>query len=309
MEEKKEIVIELKNLVKQYRKQIAVDNVNLEINKGGIYGLIGPNGAGKTTIMRMIGGLVIPTEGEVKLYVDGKIADPDIARKKMSFMIESPYLNPDLNAYQNLEKFRILYGIKDKNIVKDILFKVGLGGIDKKKAVKKFSLGMKQRLGIAIVLLNNPDVLVLDEPINGLDPEGIIEIRELLLSLNKESNMTILISSHILSELSQLCSDYLFINKGKIIKNVSKQELLNECGENLFIHTDDDEKAELILKEKCGVEDIEKKDEFIVLKNTENVREISKTLFENGVIPVHISTNIRELESYYMSVITDNIGK
>lgn len=223
-----DIRISVKNLTKEYKFGKAVDEVSFEIRKKGIYGLVGPNGAGKTTIMRMLGGLVYPTSGEIHMYGDMGEEEAGVARRKMSFMIEEPYLRKSGTAYQNLEKQRLMKGISDKSRIEEVLKIVGLSDVNKRKTVKKYSLGMRQRLGIAGALLAKPSVLVLDEPINGLDPEGIVEIRNLLLKLNEEEDVTILISSHILSELSNLCTDYLFINHGKIVKSINSEELKNE---------------------------------------------------------------------------------
>lgn len=227
----KAIVVE--HLSKEYRHGMAVDDVSFEMVRGGIYGLVGPNGAGKTTIMRMLGGLVHPTSGTLHLYDEQGETSLEEARKQMSFMIETPYLRKSGTAYQNLEKIRLMRKLSDKESIDEVLQLVGLSDVPKKKRVGKYSLGMKQRLGIACALLSKPSVLVLDEPINGLDPEGIIEIRELLLKLNREQGITILISSHILTELSQICTNYLFINHGKIVKQVTCEEMELEAASNL----------------------------------------------------------------------------
>lgn len=226
-------VIVVEHLSKEYRHGMAVDDVSFEVVRGGIYGLVGPNGAGKTTIMRMLGGLVHPTSGTLHLYDKQSETSLEEARKQMSFMIETPYLRKNGTAYQNLEKMRLIRQFPDNESIDEVLQLVGLSDVPKKKKVGKYSLGMKQRLGIACALISKPSVLVLDEPINGLDPEGIIEIRELLLKLNREQGTTILISSHILTELSQICTDYLFINHGKIVKQVSHEEMELEAAANL----------------------------------------------------------------------------
>lgn len=225
-------IMAVEHLSKEYKFGMAVDDVSFQIQKGGIYGLVGPNGAGKTTIMKMLGGLVYPTTGRIRMYGKEGEEEPETARKRMSFMIDMPYLRLGSTAYQNLEKQRIMKGLPDKQRVYEVLDLVGLGNINKHKHVRKYSLGMKQRLGIAGALLAEPSFLVLDEPINGLDPEGIIEIRELLLHLNQTEGITILISSHILTELAHLCTDYLFINHGRIVKNITQKQL-NEGTKNL----------------------------------------------------------------------------
>lgn len=220
-----ETVIAVEQLSKEYKFGMAVDGVSFQIHKKGIYGLVGPNGAGKTTIMKMLGGLVHPSAGTIHMYGDEGEKQPEQARRYMSFIIEQPYLQQGATAYQNLEKMRLMKGLTDKERIHQVLELTGLGDVNPKKHVRKYSLGMKQRLGIAGALLSDPSVLVLDEPINGLDPEGIIEVRELLLNLNREKEVTMLISSHILTELSHLCTDYLFINHGRIVKSITHEEL------------------------------------------------------------------------------------
>ena len=208
------LVLETKMLTKKYRKQIAVNKVNMNIKKGDIYGLIGKNGAGKTTIMKMICGLIHSTEGDIKLFGSN---DLNKGRNRMGCIIEQPALYGDMTAKENLKYYTKLLGITDYSNIDKLLDLVGLKNVDKKKC-KNFSLGMKQRLSIAISLLNNPDFLILDEPINGLDPSGIKEIRELILKLNNESKITILISSHILGELNKIATKYGIIKNGTLLE-------------------------------------------------------------------------------------------
>lgn len=297
-------VIEVKNLTKQYMKQTAVKNASFKIEEGSICGLIGPNGAGKTTIMKMLGGLVLPTEGSISIY--GKTDEEGLARarSRTSFMIETPYAKEKMTARENLEKQRIQKGIPDKKRIDEVLEIVELNNTGK-KIVKNFSLGMRQRLGIANALLTKPEIMVLDEPINGLDPEGIVSIRELLLKLNREEHITIIISSHILSELSLLCTDYVFINHGEIVQTVSAPELKRICREYYHIHTDNDSLAVAVLQEKLGLTqlEIEKDGSIRLFENLENMREISKTLYENGVIPIVLNMNEANLEEYYINMV------
>ncbi|MBQ8842725.1 MAG: ABC transporter ATP-binding protein [Ruminiclostridium sp.] len=301
-----ETIIEVKNLTKQYMKQQAVKNASFKIEEGMICGLIGPNGAGKTTIMKMLGGLVIPTEGSISIY--GKTDEEELvrARQRTSFMIETPYAKEKMTARENLEKQRIQKGIPDKSRIDEVLKIVGLENTGK-KMVRNFSLGMRQRLGIANALLTKPEIMILDEPINGLDPEGIVEIRELLLKLNREEHITIIISSHILSELSLLCTDYVFINHGEIIQTVSASELKNICREYYHIHTDNDSLAVAVLQEKLGLTqfEVERDGSIRLYENLGNIREISKTLFENGIVPVILNINEANLEEYYMNMVED----
>lgn len=296
-------LIEVKNLKKQYMKQTAVNNVSFQIKEGMICGLIGPNGAGKTTIMKMLGGLVLPTEGSMSIFGSSDENGLARARSRMSFMIETPYAKEKMTARQNLEKQRIQKGIPDKKRIDEVLKIVGLEDTGKKH-VKNFSLGMRQRLGIAIALLGKPEIMIMDEPVNGLDPEGIVEIRELLLKLNREEHITIVISSHILSELSLLCTDYIFIHHGKLIQSVSSEELKRVCKEYYHIHTDNDEKAAAILHEKLNVSDfdVEEDGSIRLYEQMDNLINVSKALYEGGVVPITLNINEANLEKYYMDM-------
>ncbi|MGN0667260.1 MAG: ABC transporter ATP-binding protein [Huintestinicola sp.] len=299
-----EIVIEAKDLTKQYIKQKAVKSASFSVKKGSICGLIGPNGSGKTTIMKMLGGLVLPTAGSIGIYGASDEKELAKARSRMSFIIETPYAKEALTARENLEKQRIQKGIPDKKRIDEVLELVGLSDTGK-KPVKAFSLGMRQRLGIANALLTHPEIMVLDEPINGLDPEGIIEIRELLKKLNREEHITIIISSHILSELSQLCTDYIFIRNGDIKRILTADELKKECTEFYYIHTDNDPIALAVLNEKMGISqyDVDKDGRIRIYEKLDEIRTISKTLFENGVIPLELSMREANLEQYYMNLV------
>ncbi len=187
-------VLRTENLTKIYGSHRAVNAVDIHVKKGDVYGFIGKNGAGKSTLMKMVAGLVAPSEGRIELFGS---SDIEKQRIRIGSLIEEPGLYPGMTATENLEVYRRAYGITDSNVIRDTLDFIGLGNTGKKK-VGKFSMGMKQRLGIAIAILKSPDFLILDEPINGLDPTGIHEVREFLIALNREKNITIMISSHIL---------------------------------------------------------------------------------------------------------------
>ena len=302
-----EIVIEARELTKQYKQQKAVDSASFQIRKGMICGLVGPNGAGKTTIMKMLGGLVLPTGGSFSIF--GGSSDKELAhaRSRMSFMIETPYAKAEMSAKENLEKLRLQTGIPDKNRVDEVLEMVGLADVGKKH-VQKFSLGMRQRLGIAGALLSKPEIMVLDEPVNGLDPEGIIEIRNMLKRFNEEENVTILISSHILAELSQLCTDYMFIRQGKLIQTLSADDLHKMCGEYYHIHTDNDPLALVTLQNKLGIKefDVLKDGSIRLFEKLNELPLISKTLYENGLLPTTLHVHEADLESYYMKLVGDD---
>ncbi|MDE7120629.1 MAG: ABC transporter ATP-binding protein [Oscillospiraceae bacterium] len=298
------MVIDVQHLDKQYLKHKVIQDVSFQVRQGMICGLIGPNGAGKTTIMKMLGGLVLQDSGSITIL--GKQTETGLAeaRSRMSFVIETPYAKEDMSAWENLEKQRLQKGIPDKSIIENVLKIVGLEDVGKKK-VKAFSLGMRQRFGIANALMTEPEIMILDEPINGLDPEGIVEIRELLLKLNREKNITIIISSHILSELSLLCTDYIFIHHGQILQAVSAPELKKICREYYHIHTDNDPLACRILKEKSGLTEFEiQQDGSIQLyESLDQIREISRTLYENNAIPLILHMSEVNLEQYYMNMI------
>lgn len=299
-----QIIINVKDLTKQYKKQTVVNHANFQIKKGSICGLVGPNGAGKTTIMKMLGGLVLPSEGSMSIFGNTDEKSWAKARERMSFMIETPYANQNLTAQQNLEKQRLQKGLPDQTRIDEVLKKVGLENVDKKK-IKEFSLGMKQRFGLANALLAKPEIMVLDEPINGLDPEGIVEIRELLMKLNQQENITIMISSHILSELSLMCDGYLFIQGGNIVKHLTREELHQECRNYLHIHTDNDELALAVLQEKLQITsfDVQKDGSITLYEYVDNVAPVSRTLFENGVLPLELRNGGESLEEYYMSIV------
>lgn len=214
-------MLTIQNLTKKYKKTTALDNADLEFKKGHIYGVVGPNGAGKTTLFKMLAGLVRPTSGEILTESGESVTD---FRNKMGFMIENPYLYENMTAIQNMKIIGGIKGETDISKLEELLKLVGLGSTGNKK-VKQFSLGMKQRLGIACALASDPEVLVLDEPMNGVDPEGIVELRNILLSLNKDKNITLILSSHILSELELLSTDFVFVKEGRIQKCVSRDEI------------------------------------------------------------------------------------
>ena len=301
-----DVIVDVRNLTKQYGTQKALDDVSFQIKKGSIVGLIGPNGAGKTTIMKIMGGLAFPTGGELEMYGATDEKGLNHARTRMSFMIETPYEKEKMTARENLEKQRLQKGIPDKSRVDEVLEIVNLQDTGK-KIVKNFSLGMRQRLGLANALLGKPEFMVLDEPINGLDPEGIVEIRELFRKLNKEDDITMVISSHILSELSLLCTDYIFINHGQIKGVFTADELRAACSEYYHIDTDNNEKASSILTRECGIETVEALEDgsLRIYEGLDDIHNISKTLYDNGIIPVELSKNEVNLEDYYMRMVQD----
>lgn len=224
-----EYVLETNALCKCYHDFTALDGLNMRIPKGAIYGFVGRNGAGKTTLIRIICGLQEPTSGSFALYgVKNTDAGINRCRRRMGAVVETPSIYLDMTAEENIHQQYLVLGVPSMDGVEELLNLVGLENTGKKKA-KNFSLGMRQRLGIAVALAGNPDFLVLDEPINGLDPQGIIEMRELILKLNREHGITVLISSHILDELSRLATHYGFIDGGCMVKEMSAEELEMRC--------------------------------------------------------------------------------
>ncbi|MDF2723826.1 MAG: bacitracin transporter, ATP-binding protein [Paenibacillus sp.] len=249
-------VLRTNQLSKKFKAGYALDKVNMSIRKGAIYGFIGQNGAGKSTLIRIAAGLAFPTEGTIELFgaSDGK--ELVRARKRIGSIIESPALFPQMTAAENVEANRILRGIPGKESVAKTLKLVGLHETGRKKA-KNFSLGMKQRLGLAIALLGDPEFLILDEPTNGLDPMGVVEMRELLRRLNQERGITILISSHILSELYLLATDYGIIHHGQLLEEVTSSELKGKCQQFIHIKVDNPDKAAAVIQNKLNTAEFE----------------------------------------------------
>lgn len=242
-----ETVLRTQSLTKRFREKVAVNKVNITIERGDIYGFIGKNGAGKTTTMKLILGLNFPDEGKIK-YFGG--TPPEKACRKIGSLIEAPGLYKNCTAYENMKRFSILSGGADKEI-KDRLRLVGLGNTGNKKA-GEFSLGMRQRLGIAIALLGDPEFLILDEPINGLDPEGIREIRDVIASLNRERGVTFLISSHLLDELAKVVTKYGILSGGVLQEEITAKQLEERCRSGLKITVDNIAKALSVLEGRIG---------------------------------------------------------
>ncbi|MBV7273356.1 ATP-binding cassette domain-containing protein [Clostridium sp. PL3] len=300
----KETVIKTKNLTKKYRSYAAVNNVNIEIKQGDIYGLVGKNGAGKTTLLRMISGLTMPTNGEIQIFEETSEAGLNRARRRTGSIIETPSFFPYLSAKKNLEYYRIQKGIVEKESVEEVLKIVGLSDAGKKK-FKNFSLGMKQRLGMALAIMESPDLLILDEPINGLDPTGIVEVRDILLKLNRERNTTIIISSHILSELSQLATTYGFIHKGEFLEQICVSDLKEKCKNYLSIKVDNTEKAIALIenKLKCSKYEVLNDNEIRLYEKVDRPEIISMEIVNNGIMLYSIYQMGSNLENYFMDLI------
>ena len=288
-------ILKTNALVKKYGQATVLNNINMTINRGDIYGFVGKNGAGKTTFMRTVLSLTNPTSGEVKLFGDKSIEEVGL---RVGSLIEAPGLYKNATAYENLKRFSIIYG-SDEDKIPEILELVGLANTGKKKA-KDFSLGMRQRLGIAIALLGDPELLLLDEPINGLDPAGIKDIRDLILKLNKEKNITFLISSHLLDELAKVVTKYGFINAGDLFEEIESKKLLEKCKQQVIIEVDDTKKALSILETMIDKKSISTKDNTIIIDANEDTAFINTKLVKGGVSVSSIYSNSISLEDYFM---------
>lgn len=301
----KEIVLKTNNLTKKYKDFTALDHLNITINKGDIYGLIGRNGAGKTTLMRMITTLTNKTSGEFELF-GSQDNDLTETKRRIGCLIENPAFFWNLTAYKNLKYYALQKGITDDKKIEEALKLVELTD-SKNKKFKTFSLGMKQRLGIALAIMDNPDFIILDEPINGLDPIGISDLRNTFKKLNEEKNITILISSHILSELYAIANKFCILEKGKKVKELSKEELDLECSKCIVIKTDDVKKATIVLEnvlKTTNYKVIDKK-EIRVYDYLNHTDKVNKALIKNDVNIMSISEVGISLEDYFKTVIKE----
>ncbi len=297
-----EYCLETKSLCKQYGHFKALNGLSMRVPRGAIYGFVGKNGAGKTTLLRVICGLQRPDGGEYLLFGAGnKSADIYRARRRMGAVVETPSIYGDMTAEENLRMQHRVLGMPTFDGIEELLRLVGLADTGKKKA-KNFSLGMRQRLGIAVALCGNPDFLVLDEPVNGLDPQGIVEIRELILRLNREHGITVLISSHILDELSRLATHYGFIDGGFVLKEISAEELNDACRKCVRLSVSD-------MKVLCLVLDREKQ-EYKVLSDSEadvygneNISRLISALAAEGCEVRSIHEHDESLENYYINLV------
>ena len=297
-----EYVLEASGLCKRYRDFTALHGLDMHIPKGSIYGFVGRNGAGKTTLIRLICGLQDPTGGSFTLYgVRNTDAKLPRCRRRMGAVVETPSIYLDMTAEENIRQQYLVLGLPSADGIPELLHLVGLDSTGRKKA-KNFSLGMRQRLGIAVALAGNPDFLVLDEPVNGLDPQGIIEMRELILKLNREHGITVLISSHILDELARLATHYGFIDGGHMIKEMSAAELETHCRKCVRVEVSDSRVLARVL-DRLGAEyrivDDTRADVFADVQTTQLVTEAAR---ENCVI-CSMKERDESLESFYMNLI------
>lgn len=295
-------MIKTEQLTKTYGKSTVVSQVSLSLKKGDIYGLIGKNGAGKTTLFKMIMGLSKPTSGSIIIEGSTNTHDQSLARHNIGFMIGAQFY-PYLNAKQNIDYFRTLKGITNKDETTRVLKIVGLDGVT--KPFKTYSLGMKQRLGIANALLGNPDIVILDEPINGLDPEGIQDVRRIIKNMNEQYGITFIISSHILSELDLVCNQFGFIDQGVLIKQLNHETLHNQTRKALLIEVDQVSQATVLLETEFAIHDYTViGTNSIIIENFEGeTARISKCLVEHGIELHQIARKETTLETYFMNLI------
>ncbi|MDA1476949.1 ATP-binding cassette domain-containing protein [Bacillus changyiensis] len=299
-----EFALKTNQLTKQYKHSKALDNVSIHVKKGEIYGLIGMNGAGKTTLIRLLAGLIKPENGKIEIFGEEVERKKEILRRRIGWLIESPSLYLNRTAYENLEIERLHKGISEKSSIDNALKMVNLLDVKNKKT-KEFSLGMKQRLGIAMALLGDPQILILDEPTNGLDPVGIADMRKMLKTLNKNYGITILISSHMLSELYQLAGIYGIVHKGKLIEEIKLEELNNRCQKYIHIKTKEVQNIVEMIKANfltynykiIGNSAINLYDDHL------NINEISSFMHEKGIKFEGILKKGESLEDYYLNLI------
>lgn len=295
------ILLETYNLTKRYKKQNAVDNVNITINKGDIYGCIGQNGAGKSTFIRLITNVINPTGGSYKYnFTEEKYGN-------VSAIVETPSLFNSLTARENIKSQMILLGNKDYSKINELIEIVGLTKllVDKNKKVGHFSLGMKQRLSIAIALTSNPEFVILDEPMNGLDPEGIVSFREMILNLNKNYGITFFISSHILSELSKIATRYGIIHKGKLMKEFSPEDLNNSGQKRTIIEVNSIENIETVLL-KANILKYEIENKTITVFGEISASNIFNVFAAENIEIKNINTEKEDIEHYFLNLIGEN---
>lgn len=296
-------VIKTYKLSKSYKNCKALIDVNITVNQGDIYGLVGNNGAGKTTLLKILTGQSQLSSGNFELFSKSSEKDLSLVRKRTGVIIETPSFYPKLTVFKNMEYYRLQRGIPGKEKIDKVLREVGLYEAKKKK-FEDLSLGMKQRLGLALAMMNEPDLLILDEPINGLDPSGIIEIRNLLLKLNKEKNITILISSHILTELSNIATCYGFLNKGRLVEELSAKDLEKKCQSFLEVKVTNSKKLAALLEQKLGYKEFKviSEDVIQVFDINRSPEEISELAISNKIGLMALDEKSINLESYYMSL-------
>lgn len=304
MQMSESIILRSDNLTKNYGDATVLNHINITVPKGSIYGLVGNNGAGKTTLFKILAGHIFPTSGTYTLLGSDNETEYATARKRCGCIIENPGFFPQMTAKQNLEYYRIQRGIPGKNVVRDSLKLVGLNNAVNKR-FKNMSLGMKQRLGLALALMGEPELLILDEPINGLDPSGIIEIRNLLLKLNREKHITILISSHILTELEHVATHYGILSHGTLLEETTAETLRDKCQSYLEIKVGNAKKYAALLESRLHCKNFKILPDNIIhiYDETDNVSDYSSLAVESGVGLLSLNQKKVSFENYYMHLI------
>lgn len=296
-------VVETHGLTKRYGSFTAVDHFDMQVAEGDIYGFVGRNGAGKSTVMKMIAGLARPTEGDIRLFEHDQAEQ---GAQRLGVLIENPGLYPHQSAFENMMIKALALGLPDpKKTSNDLLAFVGLAGEASRKT-KKFSMGMKQRLGLALALLGNPDLLLLDEPLNGLDPEGAREIRELIMRLNKERNMTVVISSHVLEQLGRMATRYGVIRRGNMVRQLSACEVEQECTDCLVLKTSDPNKALALLQERfANIPCKMAEDGAVLIYGALDTGPVGSSMAEAGLTVQELYVHKSDLEEYFVKMMGD----
>lgn len=297
-------ILTMNNITKAYYNTVALDGVSIAIKRGEIYGLVGNNGAGKTTLMRVIAGHTNVSQGVMTLFDANSEQEIRDSRRRLGVLIEDPGFYLNMTAAQNLEYYRIQFGIPGKEKVAEVLAEVGLDPTSRKK-YKEFSQGMKQRLGIGLALLNTPEFLILDEPINGLDPAGIIEVRQILLKLNQKKNITILISSHILAEMSNIATKYGFLSNGKLLEELTAKELLKKCNAYLDITVSNPSSMCMYLEKELQLYDykVYPNNHIHLFEGLDMGEQICEVAVKYRLGLSAIERRAVNLENYYMSMV------
>ena len=292
-------VIQTMGLSKRYKNRWAVDHLDLQVEQGDIYGFIGRNGAGKSTTLKLLCGLARPTMGEILLF--GKPVRDPVARRRVGALIEQPGLYPDLSGRENLRLYAGLLGLDSPERQTDEVMEIMGLSPGEKKPVRHYSMGMKQRLGVGLALLGGPDLLLLDEPINGLDPEGIRQMRDLLLRLNRERGLTILLSSHILGELSKIATRYGIIQQGRLVEQLTAGELEQKCTDYLHIKADQPQKAAALLEQQLHLTRWEMRPEGeLRIYETADARAVGQLLAQAGIAVEEMGLHRQDLEGYFL---------
>ena len=299
-------VVRLEGLSKRYRQLTALDNVSVTIHRGDIVGLIGKNGAGKSTLLRLITGLSTPTAGDIVLFGKKGAVNLVAGRKLLGTLVEMPAFYPHLSGRKNLMYYAIQRSVPQRTQkVAELLELVGLTAAAE-RAFKDYSLGMKQRLGIAACLLHQPEVIILDEPNNGLDPDGIVEIRELLLRLNREQHITMIISSHILGELEHLATRYILVDKGRVRDVIDAQSLHHQTKGVFRLVTSNNQKAAELLQNSLHVT-VQSEGDALLVHEVSNAAQVTRTIFENGLDVLEATPQRPSLEGYFLSTLKGDV--